>query len=257
MRRNVENFLDTREINNIISFTTLFLGGIDVACLEITDKILTDTELINLYKVTKDQYYLLELYNKHIRLLNKLAWKYSNINYLYTYEDLQNETYLALAEAAEKYDPKMCQFSTFLFVVTNQRLYAIVNGKSSKEQNNKILNDCISIYTIIGDGEDDTILLDTIEDEVAQEMIDNLPEIMFIADLRAAEEEAISKLTPKQKLVVEAVNGFNSEIYKEVELASYMGISPGRISEIINNAYRKLRHDDQLRKIFFEEFHRS
>ena len=228
-----------------------------MACLEITDKILTDTELINLYKVTKDKYYLLELYNKHIRLLNKLAWKYSNINYLYTYEDLQSETYLALTEAVKKYDPKMCQFSSFLFVVTNQRLYGLVNGKSSKEQNNKILNDCISIYTIIGDGEDDTILLDTIEDEVAQEMIDNLPEIMFISDLHDKLDNALNSLTDKQKLVVEAVNGFNSEIYKEVELATYMNVTPGRINEIKNTSYMRLRHDKELRKIFFEEFHRS
>ena len=223
-----------------------------MACLEITDKIFTDNELINLYKVTKDQYYLLELYNKHIRLLNKLAWKYSNINYLYTYEDLQNESYLALTEAVEKYDPKMCNFSTFLFVVVNQRLHAIVNGKSSRQKGNNDLNKCISIYQSLTDTDDCTIE-DIIEDIAAEEAF-NLPEIMFIADLRAAEEEAISKLSPKQKLVVEAVNGFNSEIYKEVELASYMNITPARINEIKNNAYRKLRHDDQLRKIFFEEF---
>ena len=226
-----------------------------MACLEITDKIFTDNELINLYKVTKDQYYLLELYNKHIRLLNKLAWKYSNINYLYTYEDLQNESYLALTEAVEKYDPKMCNFSTFLFVVVNQRLHAIVNGKSSRQKGNNDLNKCISIYQSLTDTDDCTIE-DIIEDIAAEEAF-NLPEIMFIADLRAAEEEAISKLSPKQKLVVEAVNGFNSEIYKEVELASYMNITPARINEIKNNAYRKLRGNKGLREIFFEEFHRS
>ena len=141
-----------------------------------------------------------------------------------------------------------------MFIITNQRLHAIVNGKSSKEQNNKILNDCISIYTIIGDGEDDTILLDTIEDEVAQEMIDNLPEIMFISDLHDKLDNALNSLTDKQKTVIECINGFNSELYKEVELATYMNITPGRISEIINNAYRKLRHNQELRKIFFEEF---
>ena len=225
-----------------------------MACLEITDKILTDTELINLYKVTKDSYYLMELYNKNIRLLNKLAWKYSNINYLYTYEDLQSESYLALTEAAEKYDPGRGNFSTFLFTSLNHYLYQVVNGKSSKEKGNRILNECISIYTIISDKDDDCMLIDTIEDEVAQEMIDNLPEIMFISDLRQVEEEAISKLTPKQKLVVEAVNGFNSTLYSEAELATLLEVTPGNIWDIKNNAYRKLRHNQELRKIFFEEF---
>ena len=231
-----------------------------MVALENFDKILTDTELINLYRVTKDCYYLMELYNKNIRLLNKLAWKYSNINYLYTYEDLQNETYLALTEAAEKYDPEMCQFSSFLFVVTNQRLYAVVNGKSSKEKgNNELYKKQISIYTVLDNqnGDAEVGLIDTIEDKVAQEMIDNLPEIMFISDLHDKLDNALNNLTDKQKTVIECINGFNSKIYSQTELASYMDISPGRISEIINNAYRKLRHDDQLRKIFFEEFHRS
>ena len=226
-----------------------------MVALENFDKILTDTELINLYKSIKDKYYIEELYNRYERLLNKIAFKYSGINSLYSYEDLKSESYIALVKAAEKYDPQMCcNFSTFLFIITNQKLYSLVNGKSSKEQNNKILNDCISIYTIIGDGEDDTILLDTIEDKVAQEMIDNLPEIMFISDLHDKLDNALNNLTDKQKLVVEAVNGFNSEIYKEVELASYMNITPGRINEIKNNAYKKLRHNKELRKIFFEEF---
>ena len=228
-----------------------------MACLEITDKILTDTELINLYKLTKDSYYLLELYNKNIRLLNKLAWKYSNINYLYTYEDLQNETYLALTEAAEKYDPEMCQFSSFLFVVTNQRLYALVNGKSSKDKgNNDLYKKQISIYTVLDNqnGDAEVGLIDTIEDEVAQEMIDNLPEIMFISDLHDKLDNALNSLKKKKKIVIECINGFNMESFTEVELASYMNITPGRINEIKNNAYRKLRGNKELRKIFFEEF---
>ena len=226
-----------------------------MVALENFDRILSDTELINLYRVTKDSYYLLELYNMYIRLLNKLAWKYSNINYLYTYEDLQSETYLALTEAAKKYDPRMCQFSTFLFVVVNQRLHAIVNGKSSRQKGNNDLNKCISIYQSLTDT-DDCIIEDIIEDITAENDFD-LPERLFILELHDKLQNALNSLTDKQKTVIECINGFNSEIYKEVELASYMGISPGRISEIINNAYRKLRHDDQLRKIFFEEFHRS
>ena len=225
-----------------------------MVALENFDRILSDIELINLYKSTKDNYYIEKIYNRYERLLNKIAFKYSGINSLYSYEDLKSENYIALVKATEKYDPKMCKFSTFLFVVVNQRLYALVNGKSSKDKGNKILNDCISIYMTISDKDDDCMLIDTIEDEVAQEMIDELPEIMFISDLRRVEEEAISKLTPKQKTVIEAINGFNSEIYKEVELAAYMNITPARINEIKYDAYRKLRHNKELRKIFFEEF---
>ena len=228
-----------------------------MVALENFDKILTDTELINLYKATKDNYFLLELYNRYERLLNKIAFKYSGINSLYSYEDLKSESYIALVKAARAYKPDISQFSTFLFTSVNNYLYQVVNGKSTKEKgNNDLYKKQISIYTVLDNQNGDTEvgLIDTIEDEVAQEMIDNLPEIMFISDLRAAEEEAISKLTPKQKLVIEAVNGFNSEIYKEVELASYMNITSGRINEIKNDAYRKLRGNKELREIFFEEF---
>ena len=226
-----------------------------MACLEITDRIFTDNELIDLYKSTKDSYFLLELYNKNIRLLNKLAWKYSNINYLYTYEDLQNETYLALTEAAEKYDPRMCQFSTFLFVVTNQKLYAVVNGKSSKEKGNNELNKCISIYQTLTNTDDCTIE-DMIEDITAENDF-NLPERLFILDLHDKLDNALNSLTDKQKIVIECINGFNMESFTEAELASDMHVTPSRINEIKNNAYRKLRHNKELRKIFFEEFHRS
>ena len=226
-----------------------------MACLEITDKILTDTELINLYKATKDNYFLLELYNRYERLLNKIAFKYSGINSLYSYEDLKAESYIALVKAAESYDPGRGSFSTFLFTSLNHYLYQVVNGKSSKEKGNNNLNKCISIYQTLTDTDECTIE-DIIEDIAAENDFD-LPERLFILDLHDKLDNALNNLTDKQKLVVEAINGFNSEIYKEIELASYMDISPGRISEIINNAYRKLRHDDQLRKIFFEEFHRS
>ena len=228
-----------------------------MACLEITDRIFTDDELINLYKVTKDSYFLMELYNRYERLLNKIAFKYSGINSLYSYEDLKSESYIALVKAAEKYDPEMCQFSSFLFVVVNQRLYGLVNGKSSKEKgNNELYKKQISIYTVLDNQNGDTEvgLIDTIEDEIAQEMIDNLPEIMFISDLHDKLDNALNSLTDKQKTVIECINGFNSEIYKEVELASYMNVTPARINEIKYNTYRKLQHNKELRKIFFEEF---
>ena len=224
-----------------------------MVALENFDKIFSDNELINLYKATKDKYYIEELYNRYERLLNKIAFKYSHINSLYSYEDLKSESYIALEKAARAYKPDISQFSTFLFTSVNNYLYQVVNGVTSKDKANKILNDCISIYTVISDKDDQCMLIDTIEDITAEESF-NLPEIMFIADLRAAEEEAISKLTPKQRLVVEAVNGFNSEIYKEVELATLLEVTPGNIWDIKNNAYRKLRHDKRLREIFFEEF---
>ena len=228
-----------------------------MACLEITDRIFTDTELINLYKSIKDKYYIEKLYNRYEQLLNKIAFKYSHINSLYSYEDLKSESYIALVKAVESYDPGRGSFSTFLFTSLNHYLYQVVNGATSKEKgNNELYKKQISIYTVLDNqnGDAEVGLIDTIEDKVAQEMIDNLPEIMFISDLHDKLDNALNNLTEKQKTVIECINGFNSEIYKEAELASDMHVTPGRINEIKNNAYRKLRGNKELRKIFSEEF---
>ena len=224
-----------------------------MACLEITDKILTDVELINLYKSTKDKYYIEELWCRYERLLNKIAYKYSHINFLYSYEDLKSETYISLVKAAEMYKPDKATFTTFLFTVVNQRLYALVNGTTSKDKGNKLLNCCVSIYQTLSDKDDQCMIIDTINDITAEEAF-NLPEIMFMADLRRAEEEAINRLSPKQKLVVEALNEFNSVLYSASELANHLSVNTKRIYEIKDEAYMKLRRNKQLRKIFFEEF---
>ena len=149
-----------------------------MVALENFDKILTDTELINLYRATKDNYYIEELYNHYERLLNKIAFKYSGINSLYSYEDLKSESYIALVKAAESYDPGRGTFSTFLFTSLNHYLYQVVNGATSKEKGNNELNKCISIYQTLSDT-DDCIIEDIIEDITAENDFD-LPERLFI-----------------------------------------------------------------------------
>ena len=223
-----------------------------MACLEITDKIFDDTELINLYRVTKDKYYIEKLYNRYEQLLNKIAFKYSHINSLYSYEDLKSESYIALVKAAESYDPDRGSFSTFLFTSLNHYLYQVVNGKSSKNKGNNELNKCISIYQTLSDTDDCTIE-DMIEDITAENDF-NLPERLFILDLHDKLDNALNSLTDKQKTVIECINGFNSEIYSASELANHLSVSTKRIYEIKNDAYRKLRHNKELREIFFEEF---
>lgn len=223
--------------------------------LESYDRIYSDEDLINFYKTARDKYYIQELYHRNKSLLSKLAWKYSHVNSLYDYNDLQSEGYIALVKAVETYCPdKETTFKTYLFKIANNHLYQVVNGSASKDKSNKILNDCVSIYKIIGDKDDECMLIDTLEDEVAQEMIDNLPEIMFIADLRRVEEEEISKLSPKQKLVVEAVNGFNSALYSQAELSRELGISTTAVNNHLQEAYRRLRDNNKLRSIWYEEF---
>lgn len=223
-----------------------------MVALENFDKILTDTELINLYKSTNDKYYIEELYDRHIKLLNKIAYKYSHINFLYNYDDLISETYISLVKAAEMYNPDKATFTTFLFTVVNQRLYTLVNGATSKDKGNKILNNCISIYQTLSDTDDCTIE-DMIEDISSEEAF-NLPERLFIMDLHDKLDNALSTLTDRQKTVVKALNEYESAKYSASELANHLSVNTKRIYEIKDDAYMKLRRNKQLRSIWYEEF---
>lgn len=193
-----------------------------------------------------------EIWDQYYNLIYKMCRKYQHINWLFDLDDLLSESYICLKQCYESYDENRGKFSTFLFTSLNNYLYQVVNGTTSKDKGNKLLNCCVSIYQTLSDTDDCTIE-DMIEDITAENDF-NLPEIMFMADLRAAEEEAINKLSPKQKLVVEALNEFNSAKYSASELANHLSVNTKRIYEIKDDAYMKLRRNKQLRKIWYEEF---
>ena len=194
-----------------------------------------------------------EIWDQYYNLIYKMCRKYQHVNWMFDIDDLLSESYICLKQCYEMYDPGRGSFSTFLFTSVNNYLCQVVNGKSNKDKyNNDLYKKQLSIYQTLSDT-DDCIIEDIIEDITAENDFD-LPERLFILELHDKLQNALNSLTDKQKTVIECINGFNSEIYKEVELASYMNVTPARINEIKNNAYRKLRGNKELRKIFFEEF---
>lgn len=213
----------------------------------------SNEELCRLYKSSKDSYYISMLYQNNYKIIWKLCNKYRNINWLFSIDDLLSEAFLGLEKAVSLYVEESSSFSSFLYIVLNQWLYAKVNGGTSREKGNKALNTCISIYEALSD-EDDLLLLDQIEDSISSEEMFNLPEVLFMADLHAIEEKALNKLTNKQKTVVEGINGFNSAVYSVNELSELLNVSYPRITELRNNSYLKLRQDPNLRKIWATEF---
>ena len=180
--------------------------------------------------------------------------KYKNINWMYSLDDLLSESFIGLEKAVQYYVDGSCSFFSFLCVVLNQHLYSVVNGFTSKDKGNKLINQCVSIYETLSDDEEPVMLIDQLEDSVAQEEIDKLPEILFISDLHDLEAEVIDKLTNKEKTVTKAINGFESIAYTINELAEMLGVSYSRIQELKNNSYLKLRHNKKLRNIWETEF---
>lgn len=225
--------------------------------MECTEKVeYTNESLVNLYKTTKDNKYLGMLYNKNFNLFYKLSYKYSSISWEYSQEDLLQECYFALIKALEHYNPISAPFFNFLYIITNQYLYAKVNKASDKEKAEKKKMAYVSLYEVICTDKDgnDVTFLETLEDTEAQKMIDDLPEIMFISDLNSLLNQAISSLSKRQETVVRAINGFESATYTASELAEIFGVNRSRIGEIKSDAYRKLRQNKNLKKVWESEF---
>ena len=214
----------------------------------------SNEELCRLYKVTKDSYYISLLYEANYKIIWRMCNKYKNVNWMYSIDDLLSEAFLGLEKAVAYYIPSSCSFFSFLCVVLNQYLYGIVNGFTSKDKGNKLINSCVSIYETLTDDEDPVLLIDQIEDEVAQEEIDKLPEILFISYLHDLESEAIDKLTDKEKTVTKAINGFENATYTVNEVADMLGVSYSRIQELKSNSYRKLRHNKKIKNVWETEF---
>ena len=118
----------------------------------------------------------------------------------------------------------------------------------------RAINNCISVYTALSDDDDAPLIIDQIQDEVAQEEIDKLPEILFFSYLHNLESEAIDKLTDKEKTVTKAINGFESAVYSINELAEMFGVSYSRIQELKDNSYRKLRRNKKIKNVWETEF---
>ena len=214
----------------------------------------SNEELVALHKTTKDSYYISLLYEANYRIIWKICNKYKDVNWMYSLDDLLSEAFLGLEKAVTYYIPSSCSFFSFLCVVLNQYLYGVVNGLTSREKCNKTINNCISVYTALSDDDDAPLIIDQIQDEVAQEEIDKLPEILFISDLHDLESKAIDELTVKEKTVTKAINGFDSTTYTVNEVADMLGVSYSRVQELKSNSYRKLRHNKKIKNIWETEF---
>lgn len=214
----------------------------------------SNEKLVRLYKATKDNYYISLLYENNYKIIWKMCNKYKNVNWMYSIDDLLSEAYIGLEKAVEYFVDGSCSFFSFLCVVLNQYLYGVVNGLTSKEKGNKAINNCISVYTALSDDDDAPLIIDQIQDEVAQEEIDKLPEILFFSYLHDLESEAIDKLTDKEKTVTKAINGFESAVYSINEVADMFGVSYSRVQELKSNSYRKLRHNKKIKNIWETEF---
>lgn len=229
--------------------------------MEATEHKYSNEELVTLIKVNNspqlNQYYYELLYNNNYSLFYKLSYKYSNISWCYDIQDLLQECYFSLIKAAEYYDKTVSPFHTYLWRITNQYLYNKVNNASTKEDAERKKIAYISLYEVLHEDKEGDVqeLIETIADEEAQRMIDEIPEAAFLFDLIKAEKNAIDTLLSNREAeVVKLYYGFDSIPFNTVEIADILGVNTARVNECIHNAYRKLRRDKDLKQFWNTEF---
>lgn len=230
--------------------------------MEATEHKYSNEELITLIKVNNNsqlnQHYYELLYNNNYNLLYKLSWKYSNISWCYDIQDLLQECYLSLTKAVEYYDKTVSPFFNFLFRITNQHIFSIVNnGATTKEKAEKKKIAYISLYEVLHEDKEGDVqeLIDTIADEEAQRMIDSVPEMLFIESLKQAEIKAIDTLLSNREAeCIKLYYGIDSAEFNTVEIAEMLGVNVSRVNECLHNSYRKLRRDKELKKFWETEY---
>ena len=221
----------------------------------------SDMELITLIKANNNtelnQYYYELLYKNYYNLFYKLSYKYSNISWSYNLEDLLQESYIAMVKSVKYYNKSVSPFFNWLFYITNQHLFNVTNnGASNKEDAIKKKETYISLFSTINDKDGNSEeLINRICDETLEEMIDSIPEQLFLLDLKKTEEEVIDMLlTRREAQITRLYYGFDSIPYNSREISDLLQISKARVTECLQISHRKLRKSNLLRKIWCEEY---
>lgn len=226
--------------------------------MEALQHIYSNEELVTLIKTgNSNQYYYEMLFKNNYRIFYKLSYKYSNVNWQYTLEDLLQECYIAMTKAVKFYKKSESPFYLFLWKITNQYLYNKVNNANNKENAEKKKIAYISLYEMLRENKDGETqeLIETIVSEEAQRMIDAVPEMMFIESLKQTELNAIDTLLSNREAEsIKLYYGFDSIPFNTVEIAEMLGVNTSRVNECLHNSYRKLRRDKELKKFWETEF---
>ena len=197
------------------------------------------------------------MYNNNYNLFYKLAYKYSNISWCYTLDDLLQESFLALVKTVNYYNNTVSPFFNFLFFIVNQHLYNKVNNATTKKEAERKKIAYVSLYEVLHEDKDGETqrIIDTIADDEAQKMIDSIPEMLFMQSLKEAEIKAIDTLLTKREAeIIKLYYGIDSAAFNMTEIAEMLGVNVSRVNECLHNSYRKLRRDKELKKFWETEF---
>jgi RNA polymerase sigma factor (sigma-70 family) len=211
---------------------------------------MSNEELVLLYQ-QGDRQALETLAENNTGIINKLAFKYSNINKLTDTDDLKQAGYIGLINAANRYDFELenrSNFMTFAFYHIDREMKVCLNGRSSKDiNNNKFYKTVKSLNVPIGEDEESDIeLIDTV-DSRSKDM-ENVEDKLYYKQLRNELETAMTSTnTLQEQEVLKLFYGWNIEPLTSTEIEELLNLQLNKSKSIKSKALNKLRYSKWYR----------
>lgn len=193
------------------------------------------------------------LNKENIEFANQLAWKFgrSVLGDLHeksiTMDDLRQESFLGLYEAAQRFDPALgVEFTSLAyiwcrkFVLRAGRKYGTpLSVPDNYEGGAELLHLDVTV-DVITDGADDD---GSLEDRLLYQMAMEDEAERDAEEVRKERvEQALAGLSPKERKALCCIFGLNGqeEELSGQETAQVLGVVPGRVTQIKERALRKL-----------------
>lgn len=215
---------------------------------------MSNEELVKLYQEGNKQA-LDSLFDKNKGIVMKVVNKfYLEKNASVTVEDLEQEAWIALITAADKYDAKNIKNASFITFASNTiyyHLYKVVVGHSTTNKGNRKFNNSYSSLNIKlgGESESEVEAIDIIECE--NNNIDTMINGLYLNDLKKAIKQAMNEFTtPRDQRILESLYGLNNRgnTLSTREISKKLNLSYQRINKIKLDGVKKLSQSDILRK---------
>ncbi len=166
-------------------------------------------------------------------IIYPIITKYSKINKLYEFQDLEQEAYISSLYAKNYYNSEYnVKYSTYLGMVVNHYLYKKVNYKNL---------DTSSLNVPISEEHE---VVDLIEDDNTIDFM----EVLFQSELKQLLRERMEALlTLKEK---EVLHYYYWDNLTQESIADIYGYSKSNVQRYLNQGLRKLRRDPQIQQFY-------
>lgn len=184
--------------------------------------------------------YMEELFDQNRGMIATYARRYCNIEAdpALAFEDFMQEGYIALAAAAEYYNPAKGAFTTVLTLFLRRHMRALAGLLTSRRRAHR---GAVRLDAPISEEGDDT-LLDLVEDPAAAEAFDAAE---FIS-LQAIMREALSLLPVDQAAVIRARYGIGRPSAMAPRIARELGADTDTVRRLQRAGLLELRKNKRL-----------